>query len=136
VPFHGTLLAAVRDSAGDARKSRQRCDMLLRVVIDYLDAVATGVSDKNAAGLRRGRSRYSPRSESVSVFKGMADSRLSRQDMRCFALRGVIFEKRERKAEGHARANLVRRVSTRQRMTYRDVEAEIVAHAVNQADQA
>jgi hypothetical protein len=65
-----------------------------------------------------------------------ADSRLSRQDMRCFALRGVIFEKRERKAEGHARANLVRRVSTRERMTYRDVEAEIVAHAVNQADQA
>ena len=65
-----------------------------------------------------------------------ADSRLSRQDMRCFALRGVILEKRERKAEGHARANLVRRMSTRERMTYRDVEAEIVAHAVNQADQA
>jgi hypothetical protein len=56
--------------------------------------------------------------------------------MRCFALRGVIFEKRERKAEGHARAYLVRRVSTRERMTYRDVEAEIVAHSVNQADQA
>ena len=45
-------LAAVRDSAGDARKSRQRCDMLLRVVIDYLDAVATGVSDKDAACFR------------------------------------------------------------------------------------
>jgi hypothetical protein len=56
--------------------------------------------------------------------------------MRCFALRGMIFEKGEWKAEGHARANLVRRVSTRERMTYRDVEAEIVAHAVNQADQA
>jgi hypothetical protein len=41
----------VRD-AGDARKSRQRCDMLLRVVIDYLDAVATGVSDKDAACFR------------------------------------------------------------------------------------
>ncbi len=26
--------------------------MLLRVVIDYLDAVATGVSDKDAAGFR------------------------------------------------------------------------------------
>ena len=56
--------------------------------------------------------------------------------MRCFALRGVIFEKRERKAEGRARAYLVRWVSTSERMTYRDVEAEIVSHAVNQADQA
>jgi hypothetical protein len=27
-------------------------------------------------------------------------------------------------------------VSTRERMTYRDVEAEIVAHSVNQPDQA
>ena len=61
---------------------------------------------------------------------------LSRQYSRRFALRGVTFEKRERKAEGQARANLVHRVSARERVTYRDVEAEIVAHAVNQADQA
>jgi len=63
-------------------------------------------------------------------------AKLSRQDLRCFVLRGVAFEKRKRKAEGQARANLVHRVSTRERMTYRDVEAEIVAHAVNQADEA
>ena len=63
-------------------------------------------------------------------------AKLSRQDLRCFALRGVTFEKGERKAEGQARANLVHRVSTRERMTYRDVEAEIVAYAVNQTDQS
>jgi hypothetical protein len=45
-------------------------------------------------------------------------------------LRGVTFEKGERKAEGQAGANLVHGVSIRERVTYRDVEAEIVANAV------
>jgi hypothetical protein len=51
-------------------------------------------------------------------------------------LRRVAFEKGKRKAEGQTRTNLVHRVSPRERVTYRNVKAEIVAHSVNQAEQA
>src|SRR4249920_2941869 len=47
----------------------------------------------------------------------------------------VRFEKREREAECQARANFVHRMSVRQRVTYADVETQIVANPPDQADQ-
>ncbi len=58
-------------------------------------------------------------------------ARLSTREWRCFALRGVTFEKGQRKAEGQARANLIHGASIRARVT-----AEIVADSVDQPDQA
>jgi hypothetical protein len=38
----------VSDGAGDARKSRQRCDVPAGVVVDHLDAIARGVGNEDA----------------------------------------------------------------------------------------
>ena len=48
----------------------------------------------------------------------------------------MTFEKGKRKAEGQARSDFVHGMRVCERVTYRDVEAEIVAHPVNQVDQA
>ena len=63
-------------------------------------------------------------------------ARPSRQTLRCLVLRGVTFKERKRKTKRQARANFIYWVATRERVPYRDVEAEIVAHAVDQTDQA
>ena len=47
----------------------------------------------------------------------------------------VRFEKRKREAERQARANFVHRMSVRQRVTYADIETQIVANPPDQADQ-
>jgi hypothetical protein len=52
----GEDLPVVGDHAGDARKSLQRCDVLARIVIDHLDAIACTVRNEHAArsGVERG----------------------------------------------------------------------------------
>ena len=48
----------------------------------------------------------------------------------------MISKEGKWEAEGHARTNLVHWVPSGERVTYRDVEAEIIAHAVDQPDKA
>jgi hypothetical protein len=60
-------------------------------------------------------------------------SRPSGQTWRCFALRGMTFENRKWESRRSGpREHYSRGVRS---CTYRDIEAEIVTHSVNQPDQ-
>ena len=63
-PIGGQNFSVVGDGAGNARKSWQRRDVLLGVVVDDLDAVARGVRDEHAPGfgIERGMIELAARS--------------------------------------------------------------------------